>query len=102
MSLKLRIQVRDGQTVSTSNTTEELLAVLLDRMQGSVLLDNDDEETLRGWLLVRADQLENGQMVTLGENQSICIGKSADGRAFVRDGRGEVAAIKTRFRRAAI
>ena len=97
MSLKLRILAKDGNIITATSQTEELLAVLLDVKQGLFSLDNDEEETLRGWLLVRADQLENGTTVTVAGDNSICIGKSVDGRAFVRDARGDWPPLKPDF-----
>ena len=97
MSLKLRILSRDGNIVSATSPPEELLAVLLDMQQGLILLDNDEEETLRGWLLVRADALESGSMMAAQGDNSVCIGKSTDGRAFVRDGRGDWPPLKPEF-----
>jgi len=97
MGLKLRISTKDGSTVSATSMTEELLAVLRDSQFGLIALDNDDEETLRGWLLMRADELENGATVGVGEDNSICIGKSADGRAYVRDARADWPPLKPIF-----
>jgi hypothetical protein len=97
MGLKLRILTNDGGSVSATSPTEELLAVLRDSFYRQIMLDRDDEETLRGWLLVRADELENGAIVTIGDDKTVCIGKSAEGRAFVRDGRTDWPPLKPIF-----
>jgi hypothetical protein len=97
MSLKLRILGRDGISVSATSSTQELLSVLRDGQFGLILLDNDDEETLRGWLLIRADESENGALVPLADDSTYCVGKTPEGRAFVRDARGDWPPFKPIF-----
>jgi hypothetical protein len=97
MSLKLRIILSDDQAVSSNSSTEELLTVLLNKQQGLIMLDSNDEETLRGWLLMHAGELDNGAIVTAGQDKSVCIGKTSEGRAFVRDHRGDWPPIKPEF-----
>ncbi len=97
MSLKLRIQTKSGNFVSASSTVEELLKVLLDSQNGTDALSQEEEDSLRGWLLLRAQDLSDGQGIGLEGQPSVCIGKTGDGRPFVRDMRGDWPPVKPVF-----
>ncbi len=94
MALKLRILTQNGKSVSAASTTEELLSVLEDKQSGAIILNHDEEDTLRGWLLLRAQDLENGELIALNEEKTLCVGKTVDGRPFVRDAGGDWPPIK--------
>lgn len=89
MPLKLRIEARDGKFVSNQSTTEEMLNVLADAELGLVMLSDDDDDTVRGWLLIRAQEMELGQVIENHLGTHVGVGKTADGRAFMRDAKGE-------------
>ncbi len=97
MALKLRILSHSGEFVSAANSTEELLKVLLDAQNGTHILSQEEEDSLRGWLLLRAQDLDQGKIVGLEGQPTVCIGKTADGRPFVRDNRGDWPPIKPDF-----
>jgi hypothetical protein len=94
MGLKLRIEARDGKFVSNQSTTEEMLNLLADSELGMVALSDDDDDTVRGWLIMRAQEMEPGQTIENHLGTQVCLGKSADGRAFVRDAKGEWPPLK--------
>jgi hypothetical protein len=89
MSLKLRIETRDGKFVSNQSPTEEMLDVLADAELGLLVLNVDDDDTVRGWLLLRAQDMQPGQIIENHHGTHVCLGKTAEGRAFVRDAKGE-------------
>jgi len=97
MALKLRILTQTGEFVSAASSVEELLKVLLDTQNGTHTLSQEEDDSLRGWLLLRAQELGNGKMVGLEGQPTVCIGKTAEGRPFVRDARGDWPPIKPDF-----
>lgn len=97
MALKLRILTTNNQFISAASSTEELLKSLLDVQNGLLVLTQEEDDSLRGWLLLRAQELNDGEISTLEGQPTICIGKTKDGRPFVRDARGDWPAIKPEF-----
>jgi hypothetical protein len=97
MALKIRILTRIGEFVSATSSTEELLMVLLDAQNGRHTLSQDEEDSLRGWLLLRAQELDNGKIIGIEGQPTVSIGKTAEGRPFVRDARGDWPPVKPNF-----
>ncbi len=97
MALKLRIQTQNDQSVSATSSTEELLKVLLDVQNGLLILSQEEDDSLRGWLLLHAQELNNGEIGSLEGQPTLCIGKTNDGRPFVRDARGDWPPVKPEF-----
>ena len=97
MALKLRILTPSGESVSATSSIEELLKVLLEAHNGVNPLDQEEEDSLRGWLLLKAQDLNNGQGIGLEGEPTVSIGKTADGRPFVRDARGDWPPVKPNF-----
>jgi len=84
-----RVETTNGKTVGRSSETNELLEVLSDADLKMIDLSPEQDDALRGWLLVRAEELTAGQTVAFPPGTNVSIGKAADGRAFVKDSRGE-------------
>jgi hypothetical protein len=98
MAIKLRIQIQDNQYISNSSSIQELLKVLLDVQNGALILTPDEDDSLRGWLLFHAQELNNGEIASLeGQHPPLSIGKTTDGRPFVRDARGDWPPLKPEF-----
>jgi hypothetical protein len=97
MAIKLRIQIQDNQYISASSSIQELLKVLLDVQNGALILSPDEDDSLRGWLLLHAQELNNGETGSLDGQATVCIGKTNDGRPFVRDARGDWPPLKPEF-----
>ena len=97
MTLKLRILLPNNEIISSASSTEELLKALLDVDKGLNVLNREEDDTLRGWLLMRAGELENGELLSLEGQSSVCIGKDKNGRSFVRDTHGEWPLLKPDF-----
>jgi hypothetical protein len=89
MGLKLRIETRDGKFVSNVSPTEDMLNVLADAELGLFALTIDEDDTIRGWLLLRAEEMQPGQLIENHNGTQVSLGKKADGQAFVRDAKGE-------------
>jgi hypothetical protein len=89
MGLKIRIETRDGKFVSNISPTEEMLNVLADAELGLAALTTDEDDTVRGWLLLRAEDMQPGQMIENHHGTHVCVGKKSNGQAFVRDAKGE-------------
>jgi hypothetical protein len=89
MGLKIRIETKDGKFVSNISPTEDMLNVLADAELGLASLTVDEDDSVRGWLLLRAQEMEAGQIIENHLGTHVCVGKTADGRAFVRDAKGE-------------
>jgi len=97
MALKLRILLPNNEFISASSSAEELLKALLAAENGTLILTQEEDDSLRGWLLLRAQEFNNGEIGSLEGQPSICIGKTSDGRPFVRDSRGDWPPIKPEF-----
>lgn len=89
MGLKLRIETKDGKFVSNISSIEEMLNVLADAELGLTALSVDEDDTLRGWLLLRAEEMQPGQAIENHLGTHVSVGKKADGQVFVRDAKGE-------------
>lgn len=89
MGLKLRIETKDGKFVSNSSPIEDLLNVLADTELRLHSLNMDEDDTIRGWLLLRAQQMQPGQMIENHLGTHVSLGKKADGQVFLRDAKGE-------------
>ncbi len=97
MALKLRILTQNNQYVSGSSSTQELLKVLFDVQNGELVLSQEEDDSLRGWLLLHAQEINTGETVSLEGQPIICIGKTKDERPFVRDARGDWPPVKPEF-----
>jgi hypothetical protein len=84
-----RVETANGKSVGRSSETNELLDVLSDADLKMIDLSPEQDDALRGWLLVRAEEMQAGQTIAHPPGTNVSIGKTADGRAFVKDSRGE-------------
>lgn len=89
MGLKIRIETKDGKFVSNISPIEDMLTVLADAELGLTSLSVDDDDTLRGWLLLRAQEMQPGQTIENHLGTHVSVGKKPDGQVFVRDAKGE-------------
>jgi hypothetical protein len=97
MALKLRIQLQNNTFVSAASSTEELLKALLDAQNGVIILTHEEDDSLRGWLLLRAQELNNDEIRALEGQPTVSIGKTTDGRPYVRDPQGDWPPLKPEF-----
>jgi hypothetical protein len=89
MALKIRIETRDGKFVSNVSPIEDILNVLADAELGLSTLTVDEDDTVRGWLLLKAEEMQPGQVIENHLGTHVCVGKKADGQVFMRDQKGE-------------
>jgi hypothetical protein len=89
MVFLLRIETPNGQSVTRNSELTEMLDILADNEMKVVELNAEQEDTLRGWLLLKAEALEPGQATMNHRGTHASVGKTAEGRAFVQDQRGE-------------
>ncbi len=89
MVLLLRIETTNGQTVNRNSELIEMLNVMADVEMKVVDLTPEEDETLRGWVLLKAEALNPGEGIINHRGTHVSAGKNAEGRGFVKDKRGE-------------
>jgi len=78
-----------GKSITRNSDLSDLLDVLADAEVRITQLSADEDETLRGWLLLKAEALNPGENIVNHRGTNAGVGKDSDGRAFVKDHRGE-------------
>ena len=89
MVFLLRIETNTGKSITRNSELNEMLDVLADAEVKVTELTVDEDDTLRGWLLLKAEAMKAGQAVENHRGTKVSVGKTSEGRAFVRDHRGE-------------
>ncbi len=65
MGLKIRIETKDGKFISNVSPIEEMLTVLADKELKLATLTVDEEDTLRGWLLLKAQEMQQAKLLKI-------------------------------------
>jgi hypothetical protein len=89
MTYLLRIEIDSGKTISERSDTQTLLDALAAAQMKQINLTADQEEALRGWLLLHAQKLAPGTTLSATSGTSISIGKRKSGSAYIHDYNGE-------------
>jgi hypothetical protein len=89
MVFLLRIETNTGTSITRNSDLLEMLGVLADAEMKVTELSADQDETLRGWLLLKAEAMKPGENVANHNGTNAGVGKTSEGRAFVKDHRGE-------------
>jgi len=89
MVFLLRIETNTGKSITRNSDLNDMLDVLADAEVKVTELSADQDETLRGWLLLKAESLKPGESVANHRGTNVGVGKDSEGRAFVKDHRGE-------------
>jgi hypothetical protein len=89
MVFLLRIETNTGKSITRNSDLQEMLGVLADAEMKVTELSADQDETLRGWLLLKAEAMKPGENIANHNGTNAGVGKTAEGRAFVKDHRGE-------------
>jgi hypothetical protein len=89
MVFLLRIETNTGKSITRNSDTKEMLDILSDAEMKVTELSADQDETLRGWLLLKAEAMKPGENIANHNGTNAGLGKTAEGRAFVKDHRGE-------------
>ena len=78
-----------GKTINRDSGLVEMLDVLADIEMNRANLSLDEIETLRGWILILAEKMAPGEGVMNHLGTNVSVGKTAEGRAFIKDLKGE-------------
>jgi hypothetical protein len=89
MVFLLRIETNTGKSITRNSELNDMLDLLADAEVKVTQLSADEDETLKGWLLLKAEGMKAGEAVSNHRGTQVSIGKTSEGRAFVKDHRGE-------------